>query len=502
MKRVATLGLLVALILCLATSPVEASSHKLVVNGEEVALTQEIKVVNGRSMLPIRDFFQSLGAVVHWDGGANEVQVTKGHIKATFPVSAKFVYVNGHKVATDTPTQLIDSLVYIPIRIAGEVLEYKVDYRNGTITMTEDPVAVAARKHYDTFRDFLQRALQEKDVLVDIKAEYFALVDKLAAVEERAYVSKRGYTLYAPQEAYEYDLLWQAMDANARLYTDVLKGNVRSNPNFYYSEHPTVPMLNKDSDWVKFKSVDYDHDAVIRTLEGLDVPDILLRGTKVFMFPGKTTHFAGLARPTTDFGTAACVYVGNTSMENILGTLCHEVGHSIENVLSLNMPDFKQSYANLYGREVPDDSKVKWGDRLGENFAEDFERYCLGNTKTSNWTGVSREDFAEFLRAQAASFTPTRLMYSKASLLFPDGRQIRLDCPFIFLKFVLLPMEECVLEVQNPTLKPTAFHTNLQRYLFVGNKVRFRPVMDSRIGTIEHEGQAREMQIVYIGVEY
>lgn len=505
-KRILTASLLMVLIICLAATPVDAASYKLIVNGEEIALTQEIKLINKRSMLPIRDFFQSVGAHVDWDGSARTAVVKKDNIVAYFPVNSRYVRVNGIPVATDTPTQLTGNLVYIPIRIAGEVLGYDVDYRNGTIIMTEDLAAQNARRHYATFSNIFERALKGERVFDELEKECFSLLDALIELDKRAFVSPRGYTLYAPEDAYEYDLLWQAMIANAWLYHDLLKDNVRQDINLYYGEHPTVPSVGKLRNWVRLKPAAYDHEAVIDTLENLPVPDILLRGTKIFMLPGASPSAAGVNVGSFDRGSGSVVFVGgNRTMDDIIGTLHHEIGHSIENILSTNMPDFEEAYAKLYGRTAPTDLAAEyekeWGDRLTENFAEDFVYYCLGIPKQSSWTGVSEERFAEFLRNQIDSFTPTSLSYTRIDLTLPDGRKMRLDCPLATFVFVMLPAEECVIEIEELTLKLSQFYANQGIFPFEGNKARFKPGLGTGLSIIRCNGQQSEMHFTMIGVD-
>ena len=101
------------------------------VNGEDItfddmeALPQ---IINDRTMLGARTFYEKIGAKVDWNGKDKSVTVTKGSDKIVLTIGANKALVNGKEVALDSPATIIKDRTYIPVRFVSEAFGYKVKY--------------------------------------------------------------------------------------------------------------------------------------------------------------------------------------------------------------------------------------------------------------------------------------------------------------------------------------------------------------------------------------
>lgn len=112
----------------------------LLVNKKSIELSDPIQIINGRTMYPLRECFNAMGASVQWDG---ERQVAAGEvpgIKIEFPIGKNEYYINGVRHEMDTAAYIDDSIgrTYIPIRYAAEGLGFTVDWIEGDLENTID----------------------------------------------------------------------------------------------------------------------------------------------------------------------------------------------------------------------------------------------------------------------------------------------------------------------------------------------------------------------------
>lgn len=112
----------------------------LLVNKKTVTLSSPIQLKDNRTMYPLRECFNAMGASVQWDG---ERQIAVGEvpgIKIEFPIGKSEYYINGVCHEMDTAAYVDESIgrTYIPIRYAAEGLGFTVDWIEGELENTID----------------------------------------------------------------------------------------------------------------------------------------------------------------------------------------------------------------------------------------------------------------------------------------------------------------------------------------------------------------------------
>lgn len=82
----------------------------------------------GRTLVPMRKIFERLGAEIGWDEGTKTVTAVKGDLEIKLTAGKTTVLVNGKKVKLDVPAKVINGRTLVPMRFVGETLGAKVNY--------------------------------------------------------------------------------------------------------------------------------------------------------------------------------------------------------------------------------------------------------------------------------------------------------------------------------------------------------------------------------------
>lgn len=118
-KMTILLGALLAFVLIVPSTSFAAESTKTLTGGQ---------IIEGRTLLPLRSLFESLGAEVKWNAKTSSVTAEKGNTKIELTINSKTVKVNGTKKTIDVPAKLINSSTMVPVRFISETLGAKVEW--------------------------------------------------------------------------------------------------------------------------------------------------------------------------------------------------------------------------------------------------------------------------------------------------------------------------------------------------------------------------------------
>ncbi|TXK77841.1 stalk domain-containing protein [Paenibacillus sp. N3.4] len=122
-----------------------ASLIRVMVDGQKLKLEKMPVVIDGTTMLPVRDIFNAVGANVTWDDTTKTATGTKdGHtIKLT--LNSVNAFVDGKSVALSVSAQIVDNKLMVPSRFVAEAFGYEVQWDNATRT-----VHIATKKETNT----------------------------------------------------------------------------------------------------------------------------------------------------------------------------------------------------------------------------------------------------------------------------------------------------------------------------------------------------------------
>ncbi|MBR3934077.1 MAG: trypsin-like peptidase domain-containing protein [Clostridia bacterium] len=131
MKKVVSVVLILALMLSFSVT-IYAQDVSVYLNGEKLDFDVPAKIINGRTMVPMRKIFESLGAVVSWDAPSQTATGKKDGTVVNLTIDSKTMFINGEPKVLDVGPMLIDSRTLVPVRAVAESFDCKVDWDEST----------------------------------------------------------------------------------------------------------------------------------------------------------------------------------------------------------------------------------------------------------------------------------------------------------------------------------------------------------------------------------
>jgi len=144
MKKISILLLLVILIMSssivfadVGVSSLYQGAKEITVllDGDKIVFDTPPKIVNGRTLVPVRKILEKLGTEVSWVGDENKVVAKTSTKVINMWIGNKIMKVNGKAFSTDVAPQIIDDRTYIPTRAVAELLDRKVYWDESTKTV-------------------------------------------------------------------------------------------------------------------------------------------------------------------------------------------------------------------------------------------------------------------------------------------------------------------------------------------------------------------------------
>lgn len=108
---------------------------KVVLNGEELSFDVPPQSIDGRTMVPMRKIFESMGAVVNWDNDSKTVTAVKDDITVIMQINNTTIRVNNDEIVLDVPPQIVDTRTLVPARAVAESLNADVAWDGETRTV-------------------------------------------------------------------------------------------------------------------------------------------------------------------------------------------------------------------------------------------------------------------------------------------------------------------------------------------------------------------------------
>lgn len=91
-------------------------------------------IENGRTLVPLRAIFEAMGANVQWNNSTRTVTATKATTTVVLPVGSTAPTINGSAQKLDVPAKIVNDRTLAPLRFVGEAFGGKVAW-NGTTRM-------------------------------------------------------------------------------------------------------------------------------------------------------------------------------------------------------------------------------------------------------------------------------------------------------------------------------------------------------------------------------
>ena len=97
-------------------------------NGSELEFDVPPIIENGRTLVPFRVIFEALGASVDWEAPTRTVIGTLGGTSIKLTIDQDIALVNGQQIKLDVAPRIIDGRTIVPLRFIAENFDFKVEW--------------------------------------------------------------------------------------------------------------------------------------------------------------------------------------------------------------------------------------------------------------------------------------------------------------------------------------------------------------------------------------
>ncbi|MFR8711532.1 hypothetical protein B5G26_13380 [Anaerotignum lactatifermentans] len=120
-----------------------AKEVKIEIDGKEmVPKDMPAVIIDGRTMLPMRQIAQELGCEVNWNEAAKQIYVMRGSDIIVFAVDSKTGYENGQEFTMDVPATIVNDRTMLPVRALADALHLNIKW--------DDPNRIVSIQSGDT----------------------------------------------------------------------------------------------------------------------------------------------------------------------------------------------------------------------------------------------------------------------------------------------------------------------------------------------------------------
>lgn len=107
---------------------VEAATVQL--NGQPLQTSVAPIQYRGRTLVPMRDIFEALGAKVQWDAYTQGITATRATTTVKMQMGRSSASLNGQNVMLDQPPLMVNGRTMVPLRFVSEAMGASVNYDN------------------------------------------------------------------------------------------------------------------------------------------------------------------------------------------------------------------------------------------------------------------------------------------------------------------------------------------------------------------------------------
>ncbi len=112
-----------------------AAEVKVYLDGNMLGFDEPPIIEDGRTLVPLRAIFEALGADVGWDGETSTVTAQKEQAKIELQIGSRAAYINNQPVELDVPGRIVNDRTMVPLRFVSEALGARVDWDGSARTV-------------------------------------------------------------------------------------------------------------------------------------------------------------------------------------------------------------------------------------------------------------------------------------------------------------------------------------------------------------------------------
>jgi len=91
--------------------------------------------VDGRTLVPVREIFEAMGARINWEPNTQTVTAVRGNTTVTLRIGSNVLNRNGQNITLDVPARIINGRTFVPARAVAEAFGANVEWDATTQTV-------------------------------------------------------------------------------------------------------------------------------------------------------------------------------------------------------------------------------------------------------------------------------------------------------------------------------------------------------------------------------
>ena len=133
-NRVVLVLMLLLLALVGWSLPVQAAQDaevQVMIDSQPLKADVAPKIINGRTMVPLRAIFEALGLRLDWYPATGIIKASKANADITLQVGQQQAVVNNRSVFLETPATVVNGRTLVPVRFISESIGMLVEWDAG-----------------------------------------------------------------------------------------------------------------------------------------------------------------------------------------------------------------------------------------------------------------------------------------------------------------------------------------------------------------------------------
>lgn len=119
---------LTLMICCVFSIPVLAAAPSVNLDGQQVSFDVPPTIEDGRTLVPLRAIFEAMGATVTWDQASQTATAVKGDTTVILTIGSTIPTINGQVKQLDVPAKIVNGRTLAPLRFVGEAFGGVVEW--------------------------------------------------------------------------------------------------------------------------------------------------------------------------------------------------------------------------------------------------------------------------------------------------------------------------------------------------------------------------------------
>ncbi len=181
--------LTICLIVCLclaggsfaAPSIADNANCDLSINDVPVKLSSSARLVDGIAMLPMREFFEKMGAGVSWYPDDRIVTAYRNNMQIKLAIDQTTAYRNGQPFNLPCAPLIIDDQTYLPAQFIAESFDMFYQFKDATINLVKRNID---KTYFINFMEYNTHYIAEYDLTMVLPFGWYELADNRFGIDD------------------------------------------------------------------------------------------------------------------------------------------------------------------------------------------------------------------------------------------------------------------------------------------------------------------------------